>query len=99
MQFKVNRGYVKHEGVLHKKGSFFDASPDDMKELLLNGTVAACSPTMGTDQYDSFAADNDTFNGASDPEADGQDDLVPAFHADDVIVDAEIGPASKRGRK
>ncbi|KEQ22311.1 hypothetical protein [Paenibacillus tyrfis] len=96
MKFQVNKGYVKHEGVFHSKGSFFDASPDDMEELLQNGTVAVYSETFGTDNYVAPADDDEALGGA---EADGHDDLVPAFHADDVIVDAAAGSAPKRSRK
>ncbi|MFD0710630.1 hypothetical protein [Paenibacillus sp. GCM10027626] len=44
MQFKVLQGYVKHEGALIPKGSFFDAELHEVKGLLSKGFVTKVEP-------------------------------------------------------
>ncbi|WP_238649756.1 hypothetical protein [Paenibacillus piscarius] len=33
MKYQVNKGFIKHEGVLHPRGSFFDADPSEVAHL------------------------------------------------------------------
>jgi hypothetical protein len=39
MRYEVIRGYVRHKGVLYRKGSVFDADENEMKSLIRKGIV------------------------------------------------------------
>ncbi|MNF09354.1 hypothetical protein D3C80_2099950 [compost metagenome] len=45
-KFQVVRGYTEIEGVLHRKGSFFDAEPDSVRTELRKGIIV----TVATEQ-------------------------------------------------
>ncbi|MGN7760462.1 hypothetical protein [Paenibacillus sp. 22594] len=41
MKYQVNKGFIKHEGVLHPKGSFFNADPTEVEHLSSKDIVLA----------------------------------------------------------
>ncbi|MRN51985.1 hypothetical protein [Paenibacillus monticola] len=41
MEYKVNKGFVKYEGVLYPKGSFFNADPSEVQHLSSKDIILA----------------------------------------------------------
>jgi len=44
MQYRVNKGFVKHQGALYGKGTLFDADPGDVLLLVKSGKVTEQTP-------------------------------------------------------
>ncbi|MFP4976380.1 hypothetical protein ACE6ED_13335 [Paenibacillus sp. CN-4] len=49
MKYQVNRGFVKHEGVLYPRGSFFNADPEEV-HYLIDGKFIATAAAGGVEE-------------------------------------------------
>lgn len=74
MKFQVNKGVVKHKGVFHTKGSFFDAEKSEVAPLIKSGFVSeAIDPEDADDTGEVEAPTPDEF---AELKADDQRDIL-----------------------
>ena len=95
MKYRVLRGFVRHNGALFRKGSVFDADEADVRALIRKGVVAPA---------ETKAAKSDRMDPEDRTDTDGghlgtNEDRLPAFDADELIVEADEAQPKRAGRK
>ncbi|MDX5091607.1 hypothetical protein SD939_10355 [Lactobacillus crispatus] len=86
MQFRVQNGTVKHNGVFHEKGAIFNAPKKDVVHLLEDGAVAVFEEMEAAEEAD---VDEETEQDELDDDEHGE--IVAGLNVDDLVVDAPKG--------